>query len=215
MKSYIAEALGTCMFATTIIIALALGPWVGSVIAAFVLMFVVYGVGSVSGAHINPAITIGALSIGKIKPLQALNYIIAQIAGAALAIVLLHYFNIASPANASVAFSSKVLLAEIIGTAIFAFGIAGLMYHKIEHAASGFVAGLSLFLGLIVSLLLLVQSSASAYLNPAVAFGLGGIGLTSIIGPVIGSVIGMWIYSYLHQSVKEVARNAVSNAKSL
>jgi glycerol uptake facilitator-like aquaporin len=214
MKSYIGEALGTCMLTLVLILATALGPWVGSVIAAFVLMFVVYGIGPVSGAHINPAITLGAFSIGKIKPFQALSYVIAQIAGAALAILALHLLKLSSPTDIPFVFSAKVMFAEMIGMAIFAFGIAGLVYKRVDSAASGFVAGLSLFLGLIASLLIVGNTGGSAFLNPAVAFGLGGMSLVSVFAPIVGSVIGMWVYSYLHEPVQEVARTAVANSTS-
>jgi aquaporin Z len=41
--------------------------------------------GGVSGAHFNPAVTVGMLSVGRIRPERAVQYILAQLAGAALA----------------------------------------------------------------------------------------------------------------------------------
>ena len=41
--------------------------------------------GGVSGAHFNPAVTVGFLVAGRIKPDRAIQYILAQLAGAALA----------------------------------------------------------------------------------------------------------------------------------
>ena len=41
--------------------------------------------GGVSGAHFNPAVTIGMLVVGRIKPDRAVQYILAQLAGATLA----------------------------------------------------------------------------------------------------------------------------------
>lgn len=214
MKPYIAEVLGTCILTFSLIIATTLGPWIGSIIAAFILMFVVYTMGHISGAHINPAITLGALSIGKIRPFKALHYILAQIAGAALAVTILHYTKISSPSDTTFTFSWLVLFAEIIGMAIFAFGVASVVYKRGEFVTSGFVVGLSLFIGLIVSLLLIGNSGGSAFLNPAVAFGLGGFGITSLIGPIIGSVIGMWVYSYLSEDVRSVIAGSSQNFKA-
>uniref|UniRef100_A0A1I7XNH4 Aquaporin n=1 Tax=Heterorhabditis bacteriophora TaxID=37862 RepID=A0A1I7XNH4_HETBA len=37
--------------------------------------------GGISGAHINPAVTIGIATIGKISPIHALMYILSQLAG--------------------------------------------------------------------------------------------------------------------------------------
>jgi aquaporin Z len=41
-------------------------------------------VGKISGAHLNPAVTLGFLLIGKLKPRVALGYVLAQLAGALL-----------------------------------------------------------------------------------------------------------------------------------
>ena len=41
-------------------------------------------VGEVSGAHINPAVTLGFLLMGKLKPRPAFGYVVAQLAGATL-----------------------------------------------------------------------------------------------------------------------------------
>jgi len=49
------------------------------------LSIAVNAFGGVSGAHVNPAVTIGMLAVGRIKPDRAIQYIIAQLAGATLA----------------------------------------------------------------------------------------------------------------------------------
>jgi len=41
-------------------------------------------VGEVSGAHINPAVTLGFLLLGKLKPRPAFGYVVAQVGGAML-----------------------------------------------------------------------------------------------------------------------------------
>ena len=41
-------------------------------------------VGAVSGAHINPAVTLGFLLMGKLKPRPAFGYVVAQLSGAIL-----------------------------------------------------------------------------------------------------------------------------------
>ena len=46
-----------------------------------VLLALVYTLGPVSGSHLNPAVTLGALLSGRIKPLEAGGYWIAQFAG--------------------------------------------------------------------------------------------------------------------------------------
>src|SRR5947209_81963 len=48
------------------------------------LLIAIYTIGKVSGAHVNPAVTIGLASVGKISWPDALRYIIAQLVGATL-----------------------------------------------------------------------------------------------------------------------------------
>lgn len=204
MKPYIAEVIGTCIFALVLILATAANPWIATIFAVFTLMFIAYGFGHVSGAHVNPALTLGALAVNKISPLRALYYIIAQVAGVALAILIVKFSKIASPGVLESVFSWKLFGAEIIGTALFGYGVAAVAFAKVHKAASGFVVGLSLFAGIILSSLLLNGTELSASLNPAVAYGLGALNLASILGPILGSIIGMWTYVYLSENAKDI-----------
>jgi aquaporin Z len=52
---------------------------------ALALSVAVNAFGGVSGAHFNPAVTIGMLVVGRIKPDRAVQYILAQLAGASIA----------------------------------------------------------------------------------------------------------------------------------
>ena len=91
IKKYIAEFLGAFLLTFAVYVSLAAGmPLPTPLVAGLALGLVVYLVGSVSGAHANPAITLGALSVGKIKVADAVGYIIFQIVGAWLAGNLLH-----------------------------------------------------------------------------------------------------------------------------
>jgi aquaporin Z len=45
----------------------------------------VYTIGPISGAHLNPAVTVGLYTAGRVGPLDAIAYIIAQVAGAIVA----------------------------------------------------------------------------------------------------------------------------------
>jgi len=55
----------------------------------FALIGMAYGIGPVSGCHINPAVSIGAVAAGRMKISQALQYILAQVAGAIVAAFVL------------------------------------------------------------------------------------------------------------------------------
>ncbi len=195
MKKYIAEALGT--FTLALVVALSLAghfPVSTPVLAALVLGLFVYSIGHISGAHINPAVTLGLWSIKKIKSADAVNYIIAQAVGGAIALFLASYVgSVGVSAGTVVANSLQVGLAELLGTFFFAFGIASAVYGKTPVEASGLVVGGSLLLGITISALL----GANGVLNPAVALGIGSFGVMYVVGPIVGSILGMQAYKYL------------------
>ena len=45
------------------------------------LIGMAYGIGSVSGCHINPAVTLGVVASGRMSAAEAIPYMIAQVAG--------------------------------------------------------------------------------------------------------------------------------------
>lgn len=213
MKPYIAEVLGTCIFALVLILATAANPWVATIFAVFTLMFLAYSFGHVSGAYVNPALVIGAMFVNKLTPLKALYYIIAEIAGAALAVIIIKYAGIANPVTSTNIFSWHLLLAEFAGTALFAYGVATIAFGRTHRAATGFVVGLSLFAGIIMSSLFLNGTAVSASLNPAISFGLQALNVASILGPILGAIAGMWAYVYLSEDAKQIFRNVKQSFK--
>jgi glycerol uptake facilitator-like aquaporin len=193
MKSHIAEAIGT--FALTLAVALSLSgtfPVPTPVLAGLVLGLFVYSIGHISGTHINPAVTIGLWSTGKVKNTDALWYIVAQFIGAGLAMFVATK-GLSPMATLTVANSTQVLVAETLGTMFFTFGIAAVVFGKVYSGASGAVIGGSLLLGITFAALL----GSNGVLNPAVAFGIGSFNLMYVLGPIIGSIIGMNAYKYL------------------
>lgn len=96
MKKYIAELFGTFVLVFvgcgTVVFS---APYVGNVGIALAfglaVMAMVYGVGPISGAHLNPAVTFGVLTAGRMSPKHAFGYIIAQFIGAVIAASLLKY----------------------------------------------------------------------------------------------------------------------------
>jgi glycerol uptake facilitator-like aquaporin len=161
------------------------------VIAALVLGLFVYSIGHLSGTHINPAVTVGAWSIGKIQPSDVAGYLVAQFAGAALALVIVK--SAVTPAVLPVENILTVGLAEALGMFFFTFGIASVIYGKTPSVLSGVVVGGSLLAGITVAALL----GSNGVLNPAVALGIGSFNIFYILGPVVGSLCGMQAYKYL------------------
>lgn len=96
MKKYIAEMFGTFVLVLigcgTVVFS---GAEVGNLGIALAfglaLTAMAYAIGPVSGAHVNPAVTLGALCAGRISPKDAIGYIIFQFLGAVLGAALLMY----------------------------------------------------------------------------------------------------------------------------
>lgn len=191
-KKYILECVGAG--ALTLIVALSLKgafPVPTPVLAALTLGLFVYSIGHISGAHINPAVTIGAWSIQKITTHDAIGYIVAQTVGAVVALLGATLYD--TTAIASLPASAGMFFAELLGTFFFTFGIASVVYEKTPVSLSGVVVGGSLLLGIAFAALL----GSSGILNPAVAFGVGSFNLSYLLGPIAGSVLGMNVYKQL------------------
>ena len=207
MKPYIAELVGTCLFTLVLILAAGSGAWVVTIFAVFTLTMLSYVIGHVSGAHVNPAITVGAIVTARIKPMRGLYYIIAQLAGAAVAILLSKWIGLGIVANPHADISWRLFAAELVGTLVFAFGVASVMFKRSQPTSSGFVVGLSLFTGIILSSLMLGGSAVQgAVLNPAISFGLNLITIEALIAPLIGAILGMWLFVILSEDHRGVWR---------
>ena len=95
MKKYIAEMLGTFVLVFigcgTVVFA---SRYVGSIGVAlafgWALTTAAYTFGPISGAHVNPAVTLGFLSSGRMKLNQAMGYIVFQFIGALLATAVVY-----------------------------------------------------------------------------------------------------------------------------
>ena len=178
---------------------------VGVVIPVLVFVFS----NSQTGAHLNPAITLGLWTIRKIKSLDAVMYIALQLLGAYLAYLLFTYFVGASLPAATNEFSGRVLVAEAAGTFVLAFAWAAAWYRGYKHLSFGAVVGLGYALGIIVA-----SSAASGFLNPALALGNRyWIWSTYVLGPILGALIGFNLYSLLFADPEKVTAAAAAPAR--
>ncbi|MBP9772996.1 MAG: aquaporin [Candidatus Peribacteraceae bacterium] len=191
---YIAEILGT--FTLVLAVSLSLLGKIGALptplLAAIVVGIFVYTIGAISGAHLNPAVTIGLWSIKKVKVKEAVLYIISQLIGAVAAMMLLAAFAF-DETKVTVQADFLTLCAEIIGTFFLAFGICSVVYGKVADMASGIVIGGSLLLGIVIA----AGLGSNGVLNPAVAFGIGSAGPMYLLGPIVGSVAAMQLYRWM------------------
>ncbi|MDD4286784.1 MAG: aquaporin [Candidatus Peribacteraceae bacterium] len=189
-RKYVAELLGTATLTFAIL---------GSIqqqtatpfVAALVLMLAVYMLGPVSGAHVNPAVTVGLWSIRKIKTPEALAYIAAQLVGAVAAQFLFQYLIGGLP-QVPVTPGWGVAFAEALGAFFLLLGISAVMHGKVHSAAGGLVIGCSLLLGILLASLM-----SNGLLNPAVALGLRSYSLSYLIAPFIGAVAAVYLYQWM------------------
>ncbi len=189
-RRYAAECLGTAILTFAVLRSLP-EPGVTPVIAGIVLMLAVYILGPVSGAHVNPAVTVALWSIKKIKASEALAYVTAQLVGAVAAqFLFLSLMDGLPPVMVTPGWS--IALAEALGAFFLLLGIAAVVNGKVHSAASGLVIGCSLLLGILLASLM-----SNGVLNPAVAIGIRSLSLSYLIGPFIGAVAAVYLYQWM------------------
>lgn len=195
MNKYIAELFGT--FTLVLIVMLSVSGKFSiptPILAASVLGTFVYTIGSISGSLINPAVTIGLWSINKLSNKDAVLYIIAQFAGALLA-MFVSYVLVGAALIQMPPTTLIMGLAELIGTLLLTFGVASVVYGKVSKETSGIVVGASLFIGIAVAGVM----GSSGIINPAVSLGVGLFNPVYLIGQIIGGILGFWIFKLLEK----------------
>jgi glycerol uptake facilitator-like aquaporin len=171
------------------------GIGAGLVVAMATLVF-----GAVSGAHLNPIVTIGLWSLRKVKALPAVVYIASQILGGIAAYYLFTYFIDQTWPNTSDSFEGRVLVAEAAGAFVFSLGWAAAMYQRMSAGRAAATVGLSLALGVMVA-----AAGGGGTINPAVALGMHNwIWSTTVLGPVLGAIIGFNLYGLLFAPASEL-----------
>lgn len=193
MGKYAAEFFGAFVLAFAVLLSLASSlPVSTPVIAALVLGLFVYTVGGISGAHLNPAVTIGLWSVGKIRKEEVPGYLAAQVCGGALAYAIAHYalWQAVAP---SAAFSPAAFFAEGFGAMMLAFGVAHVVYSKGAQTVSGIVVGGSLLVGILAA----AGIGSGGVLNPAVALALNFFDASYLLAPFVGAVAGFYLYKMI------------------
>src|SRR5690242_21253184 len=114
MNKYIAEFIGTFFLVLTIgctVVGAGTGVIAPLAIGA-ALMVMVYAGGHISGAHYNPAVSLGILIRGKLNVGDFIPYIIAQLAGAGLAAVAVKFLRAGATVTAATPKVGPALLVE-------------------------------------------------------------------------------------------------------
>lgn len=217
-KALLAEFIGTFFLCFAGIAAIlsntpAVGAGLGIVgIAlahALALSVGVNAFGGVSGAHFNPAVTIGMLTTGRIKAPAAIGYIVTQLLAATVAAFACKMIfppdaaaaaNLGIPLPAAWVSTQTLLLCEFILTFMLMIAIYGTAVDARGQAVKigGFGIGLTVAFDILAA-----GAVTGASMNPARSFGpalvQGDFHLHIFywIAPVIGAVVAAQVYEHL------------------
>ena len=200
--------------------------WNAIVVAwGLAVTFAIYGVGSISGAHINPAVTLGFAFVGEFPWSRVPGYILSQIAGgfAGGVIVWIFYIPHWSKTEDQIAKRSVFcttpairsylnnLIQEMIGTAVLVFSLLFI-------GTQTFTEGLNpIVVGALIMLIGFALGGTTGYaINPARDLGprlahfvlpIKGKGSSDwpysfvpIVGPALGSLLGASSYQILYKN---------------
>ena len=179
MNKYIAEFIGTFFLVLTIgCTGIGAGAGVIAPLAiGAALMVMVFAGGHISGAHYNPAVTVGMLIRGKLNPADVVPYWIAQFVAAALASMIVIKFLRAGAAVSPISpHVGPALLAEFLFT--FALVYVVLNTATAEGTSGNSFYGLAIGMTVMTGAFAVGDISGGAF-NPAVALGICILGISS------------------------------------
>jgi len=221
MNRYLAEFFGTfwlvlggCGSAVLAAAFPELGIGLLGVALAFGLTVVTmaYAVGHISGAHLNPAVSIGLWAGGRFAAGELLPYVVAQVLGGIAAGGVLYLIASGAPGfDVAAGFASNgfgehspggysmtaVLICEVVMTAMFLLIILGATDGRAPAGFAPLAIGLALCL---IHLISIPVSNTSV--NPArstgVAIYVGGWATAQLwlfwVAPIVGALLGAGIY---------------------
>jgi aquaporin TIP len=213
-RKAVAEFLGTFTFVFAVAMSAAVAGQVAGVFGEAIAQGLALGVAvsafaHLSGAHFNPAVTLGALVAGRIKPVLAVLYWLAQFAAAVAAALLVKQLlptaldgSLGAPALGPGVSSWQGLLIE----AVLTFFLVWVVFATAVDPRGTFSAIAGLGIGLILTVGILIGGPLTgASLNPARAFGpelvQGGHWSNAwlyYVGPLAGGLIAAGLYSFLY-----------------
>lgn len=199
------------------LVALLLSTNGNAIIAGITVLVFTIIFGKLSGAHINPIVSVALMATRQVSVVRGVAYIVAQLLGAMLALVVISQFVASAPGvpnpytgevTAAQIFKVDALVgdwrpffAEMLGALVFGLGVAAVTFQRREGLEAGYVVGGALLLGL-----LLATQGSAAILNPAAALSLDAYQIKDnnwwpvavyAIAPALGAVAGAWLYRVL------------------
>ena len=218
MKKYLAECLGTAVLTllgcgTAVFVGCGEPAGVFATAAAFGLAVIAmaYTIGSISGCHINPAITLGVALSGRMSWKDACGYWIGQFIGGIIGAAILFWIvsatgapgamgNPAGLGTNGVANAGGIggaILVEVVATFLFVLVVLG----TTAKDGAGNLAGLAIGLSLVLIHLVCINLTGTS-VNPARSFGpaifAGGQALKDvwvfIVAPLAGGALAACVW---------------------
>lgn len=175
----------------------------------FVVMATAFAIGSVSGGHYNPAVTLGLVAAGRFPASDAAPYIVAQVAGTIASCAV---FSVIGHTGATYAANgwgdlsmlkaswSEAFVIETVLTAFLVLVVVGVTKPSAPSAMAPIAIGLTL-----AAIHLMSIPITNTSVNPARSLGpalfAGGEALTQVwlfwVAPILGGIIGGLLGSWL------------------
>ncbi len=198
-----------------------------------VLGALAYAIGPISGAHVNPAVTLGFIATARMKLGEGIAYIVAQLLGAIAGAYLLYAMMDTSPfysksriglgadgyGSASHLHVSEggAFLIEVVLTAVFVMVV---LFATHKAAIQG-AAGVAIGFGLVVVHLIGIPLTGTS-VNPARSLGpalvLGGTALSQVwlflVAPLVGALVAAIIHWLIADNSKDVTVDSPAPAPS-
>ncbi len=167
MKKYIVELIGTMFLVFAVGNAVISNNPLAPIAIGLMLMVMIFAGGHISGAHFNPAVTIGVWLRGKCDKKDVIPYILCQIVGAVIASLVVKTLR-GSGAGGADFDLTKVIIAELFGTFALVWVVLNVATAKGTSGNSfyGAAIGMTVTAGAFA-----VGDISGAVFNPAVAVG--------------------------------------------
>jgi len=179
MNKYLTEFIGTFFLVSTIgytVIAPGAGDMAPLAIGA-TLMVMIFAGGHVSGGHYNPAVTLAVFLRGKCPASDVVPYWIAQIAGAAVAAMIVLFLKGNPAVTPMTPDVTRALVAEFLYTFALCYVVLNVATAKANNGNSFY--GLAIGFTVLAGAYSVGGISGGAF-NPAVAVGITIMGLSAI-----------------------------------
>ncbi len=179
-QALLAELVGTGLL--TLAALLAGTPYA----VALILAALVYGLGPISGAQLNPAVTLGLLVARRQPVVKGVLYLVAQVVGALLAA------KVAPSIGDLGSYSAGKPVGEFVGAGLLVLTVVAVSDKWVPKAGGGVAIGAALGAGLLLT---------NGVLNPAVALAMGLGRSTALWAAALGGVAFAALFDLL--SVKQ------------